>query len=137
MAGLTSDSAGVRGCIHLWEPGGLGNILLVATRANDCRVRQRGYQRSGILGVLRQRTMAGFAVHMSMLAVALRVGDIGMAGLAGLVTSVVNGPGGQFVERVAAIMPILAEGLGNQRSAYGEEPEDTGEENSGQPEEMA
>ncbi len=58
-----------------------------------------------------QRTMAGFAADVGMLATFLHFEDIGMAGFARLVTSKVNWVGGNFTHCSTAVVAIFSEGL--------------------------
>jgi hypothetical protein len=57
--------------------------------------------------------MAGFAIHMRMFALALRVGYVAVARLAGLVSCKLHRPSRHFRDGVAAVVSILAEALWN------------------------
>jgi hypothetical protein len=57
--------------------------------------------------------MAGFAVHMRMLALALCVGYVTVAGLAGLVSGKLHRSSTDLSDGVAAVVPILPKALGN------------------------
>jgi len=123
--------------VHLRVVGRLRNVLLMAARANDGCIRQSGNQRRRIFRVLRERAMAGFAIHVDVFAMTLGLGDIGMAGFARLVARVVDRTRGDFIEGRTAIMAVFTECLGNQCSTHGKKSDEDSEENSSQPEEMA
>ena len=60
-----------------------------------------------------QRPVAGLAVHMCVLAVALHIQDIGMARLAGLMTGELHRSRSNFTDSGATVVPILAKAWWN------------------------
>ena len=70
--------------------------------------------------------MASFAVHMRMLAFALHVEDITVAGFACLVTGKLDRPGCNLADGSAAIMPVLPEASRNHVMSN-DEKDDEGE----------
>ena len=68
-----------------------------------------GIDASGIFGVLCQRTVAGFARHSCMLALALQLGYVGVAGFANRVPGELDGTSANVVHGGRAKMAILAE----------------------------
>jgi len=68
--------------------------------------------------MLRQGSVAGFAVYMRMLAVLLHVQNVRVAGLAGLVTRELYRVSGNITNGRAAIVTILPKGLGDNKPSY-------------------
>jgi len=66
-------------------------------------------------------TMAGLTWNYHVFAEFLLIDNIGMAGLADLVTGVGNGAGGGFRDGVTPVMAVLAEGARDDRSAQQDE----------------
>jgi len=137
MARFAGHSAGMFGCVHLRESCWLGDVLLMAPRANDGRIRKHRLQSSGIFRMFGQRPVAGFAIHMRMFAMAFGVGDVGVAGLAGLMASIVDGFGRKFTECGATIVAIFAESFRNQDASYYQEAQYSHQKDGCQPEQMA
>ena len=137
MARFARHSARVLGSIHLRETHRLSDVLLMAAGADHRRVGQRRIQRGGIVGVNRQRSMAGLAIHVRMFPVALGFRYIRMAGFAGLMAGVTDRLGRQFAQRSAAIVSVLAERLRNKKSAQDEKSKNAGKKNGSQTEKMA
>jgi len=121
----------------LREAPGFGGVLLVAAGAEDGGVELGGGYGGGIIGMGGQGAMAGLAVHMRVLAVLLLFEDVGMAGLAGLMASESDRPGGDIGDGFATIVPILSEALRNQEPADDEEEHHTRDEYPGQAKEMS
>jgi hypothetical protein len=63
--------------------------------------------------VLRQRSMTRLAVHMRVLAFALHIKHIRVAGFAGLVTGELHRTGCNLTDRIAAIVPVLPKAAWN------------------------
>lgn len=57
--------------------------------------------------------MTRLAVHMRVLALAFDIENIGMAGLASLVTGKLHRAGCNLTDRIAAIVPVLPEAARN------------------------
>lgn len=136
MAGFTGEAAGVVSRNDLRKALWFGGIGLVTAHAQHCRIELGGRQRGGVIGVFGKGTVACFAIHMRMFAVFLLIEDIGMAALTGVVSGVIHGPGRDFTESVAAVVPVLAETAGNEEFAKNEEQEDAGGEYPQQAKEM-
>ena len=74
---------------------------------------------AGIVGVHSlSGAVAGLAVHVRMLALGLGVGNIRVAGLAGLVPGKLHRVRGNLADRRPAIVPILPKGLRNHIAAH-------------------
>src|ERR1017187_5041631 len=97
VTGLAGEAAGVLVGVDLREAFGFGGAGRVAADAEDCGV-ELGWGDRGVVGMLRQRAMAGFAVDVGVLAGGLDGQDVGVAGLAGLVAGEVGGGGGDFAD---------------------------------------
>ena len=68
--------------------------------------------------MLRQRSVAGLAVYMRVLAYLLCICLIGMAGLARLMSGKMNGLGSDFADGIAAVVSVLPKALRNYVPAY-------------------
>ena len=77
-----------------------------------------------------QRSVAGFAIHMRMLALALQIEDIGMAGLASLVTGKFHRSGRNLANGIAAIVTVLSEALWNDVTSNHEKDHESENEES-------
>jgi len=71
--------------------------------------------------MLRLRSVAGFAVHMRMLARLLHIENIGVAGFAGVMTGIVHWARPNLPDRSRTIVSIAAKGLRNDMTSYGPE----------------
>lgn len=87
----------------------------MATNAKHGRIRKLGRHRTWIFRVLRQRSMASLAGNIGVLAFALRVRLVGVAGLAHLMPREFHGPGADIVHRAWPEVPVLAEVAGHNR----------------------
>ena len=81
----------------------------MAAHAQNRRVRQLWDHGSGILGMVCQRIVAGFASYASVLALALHLGYIGVAGLASCVPRELSRTGADVIDGSRAKMPVLSE----------------------------
>lgn len=137
MAGIAGKSVGVVGGNDLRETLGLGRVRLMAAHAEHGRIEFGGRHRAGIVGVFGQRTVAGFAIYVRVLAISLLLEHVGMAGFAGFVAGEIDRPGCDFRERVAAIVSVFAETLRHQKASEDQKQEYAGSEHSCQPEKMS
>jgi hypothetical protein len=87
--------------------------------------------------MLGQGSVAGLAIDVGVLAVLFLVEDVGMAGLASLMASEIDGPGGGFGHRVPAVMPVLSEAFWDQEEADDQEQEDARDKNCCQTEKVS
>src|ERR1035437_2311946 len=85
---------------------------------------------------LDQRPVAGFAVHMRMLAVLLLVRHIRVAGFARVVPRKLRRVSGNLAHRGSAIVPILSKGLGDYVVAYHQKHQKGEDEKPRKPEKM-
>src|SRR5579872_5030574 len=95
VAGLAWHAGGMLLRIHLRKilwPGGAGSV---AAYAQHRRVRLPWVD-GWIVGVFRLRSVACLAVDVGMLAATFGLGDVRVAGLAGLVSGEMDGTGGDF-----------------------------------------
>ena len=63
--------------------------------------------------MLRQRSMAGFTVHMRVLAFALHIEHVAVASLASLVAGELHRSSSNLADDGAAIVPVLPKAFGN------------------------
>ncbi len=96
VAGIAGKSGGVFRGSDLRETPGLGRVGLMAADAEYGGIELGGYHRSRVVGVVGQRSVTGFAIHMRMLAILFLVDNVGMASFASLVAGKIDGPGGDF-----------------------------------------
>ena len=135
MTGLAGHATGVIGNIDLrkgFGPGGAGGM---AAGAEEGRVGFAGID-GGIVGMFGLGTMARLTVNVGVFAGALRLRDITVAGLAGLVSGEVNGMSGDLSNRGAAVVSILAEAPRNDKAARHEKAQGSDGEECGEAKEM-
>ena len=93
-------------------------------RGGECRgsmrrrclgVRWRGLD-GRVVGMLCQRTMAGFAIHLRVHAAPLHFLDVGVAGLASLMAGVVDRMGGNLRDGSSAVVSILPKASRNKKA---------------------
>ena len=94
--------------IDLRKRFGFGGAGGMAADAEHRGVRLAGID-GWIVGVLRQRTVTGLAVHLGVLAAGFCLGHVGVAGFAGLVSGEMDGVGGDLGDGGAAVVSVLAE----------------------------
>ena len=121
MAGFAGNAVGVVRGIDLRKSLGLGGTRRVASRAQHRGIRLYRRYRGWIVGVLGQRAVAGFAVHMRMLALALHIEDVGVAGFACLVAGELHRTGRNLADCSAAVVAILSEALWNHETVERQE----------------
>ena len=126
MTGFAGNAVGVVCGINLREPLGLGGTRRMASRAQHCGIRFYRRYRGWIVGVLGQRSVAGFAVHMRMLTFAFHIEDIGVAGFACLVTGEFHRASRNLPDCSAAVVPILPKARWNHEMSNDKE-DDEGE----------
>ena len=83
-----------------------------------------------------QRAVAGLAVHMRVLALALHIQDIGMARLASLMTGELHGSSRDLANGIATIVTVLPEALWNNVTSDYEKDHESENEESRESEEM-
>lgn len=93
----------------LRERFGLGGVGLMAAHAQNRRIGQLWDDGSRVLGMVCQRTVAGFASNAGVLTLALHLGHVGVAGLADRVPRELDRTGTDVVQSGRAKMPILTE----------------------------
>jgi len=136
MAGFAGEAAGVLIGVHLREALGFGGAGGVTADAEDGGVELR-WGDGGIVGVFRQRAVAGFAVDVGVLARGLDGEDVGVTGFTGLVAGEVDRTGGYLADGGAAVVAVLSEGFGHDEVANDEKHRESDDEQSGKSEEMA
>jgi hypothetical protein len=122
---------------NLREGLGLRRIRLMAADAEYGRIEFFGGHGSRIVRVLCQRSVAGLAIHMRVLAILLFFQDVGMAAFASLVPREIHWPGRDFRQCVAPIVSILSETFWDQKPPENQEQEDARDEDSGQSKKMS
>lgn len=142
MAGFAGNAAGMLLGVYLREALGFGGARRMTTDAEDCGVelwgseRRRSVDRHCIY-VLLQRTVAGFAVDGHVLAGGFGGENVGVAGLAGLVTGEVDRAGGHLADSGAAIVAVLSEALGHDKVTNDEEGREGDDEEKSKSEKMS
>jgi hypothetical protein len=109
MAGLAGQSGAVFLGDDLGEAFGFGAICLVATDAENGGIEFWRLNGDRIAGVCGERAVAGFAVHAYMLSRILHGDDIGMTGLAGLMSRKYDSLGSYFRDGVSSVVAVSAE----------------------------
>lgn len=135
MARIAGQSLGMLRGGDLGKPFRFRGVGLMAACAQHGGVRQCRFQR-GILRVLRERAVAGFAVHVGMLAGLLRFEDVRMTGFTGFMTGVQNGKGRDFTNRSCAIVTVLPEALWHKPGAKAQEQDRPQQEDPGDSQQM-
>ena len=136
MAGVTCEPVGVIRGNNLGEGFRLGAIRLMAADAEHRCIQLRRGQRCRIRGMLPQRPVAGFAVHMDVSAVLLLRDHVTVAILTRLVASVIYRATGNLRDRIRAIMAVLSEASRNKKTTNHQEDNDSRRENCCKPEQM-
>ena len=144
VAAVTQHAAGMFDGRHLGEFRGFGRVLFMAAAAQVGDVGQLRNVRHRVLGMLRQGAMAGFAGDMSVFACGARFAFILVAHQAGVLPGKRDGVLADQGQGAGPIMPILAEGFGDNGATDYQKEREPGEQNqggsnemSGIPEEMA
>ena len=122
---------------NLRKAFGLRRIRLMAADAEYGRIEFFGGHGSRIVRVLGQRSVAGFAIHVRVLAIFFLFQDVGMAAFASLVPREIHWPDCDFRQCVAAIVPILSKTFWDQKTTEDQEQEDARDEDSRQSKKMS
>ena len=122
---------------HLRKALRLRCVRLMAADTQYSRIELFGGHGSRIVRVLGQRSVAGLAVNVRVLAIFFLFQDVGMAPFAGLVSRKIHWPRGDFRQCGAAIVPILSETFWNQKSPEDQKQEDARNEDSCQSKKMS
>jgi hypothetical protein len=136
MALIADHAAGMLGGGHLGKGSWLGRVFFVAAPAEAGDVGQLRNVRRGIVGMLRQSAMTGFARYVSVLAGCARFGLVIMAEHAGVLPRVSDGPLPDQGERTGAIVTILSKRFGDNRAAHHQKNGKTGQQNQGRANQM-
>jgi hypothetical protein len=108
----------------------------VATPAEVGDVGQLRNVRRGIVGVLRQWPVTGFARHVSVFAGCTRFGLVVMAENAGVLPRVRDGMLPDQAQRTRAVVAVLSKSFGDNRAAYHQKYNQTGQQNQGRANQM-
>lgn len=109
MAGVAGYASGVICGCDLRKGFGFGAVAFVAAGADDGGVEFRRLDGGGIVGMLGLGSVAGFAWNDDVLALLLLFHNVGVAGLAHVVTGMSDGTGRGLGNGGAAIVSVLAE----------------------------
>jgi len=137
MAGFARKSLGVLCRLDLRKALGRGGARRVASGTEHGRIRQNRLHGHWILGMVGQRSMASFAVHVRMFAAVLLFRYVGVAGLASFVAGKLDRTRRDFADGIPAVVPILPEAFGHLKSAYHQKGQKGKNEKSGKPEKMS
>ena len=107
MASIAGKPSGVLCRGNLRKAFRFSAVGLVTAGTQDCRIQLLGQHRTGIVRMLRQRPVAGFARYNHMLAKLFLLHDVGVAGFTGLVPGKRNRPGRDLAYRRASIVAVL------------------------------
>jgi|SRR4051794_8672146 hypothetical protein len=136
VAGLARFIAGMIFDIHLRKRGGACSESTVTLRAEDLGIRELGNVLGRIGSVPGKWAVAGFAIHVRVLAGSLHGDDVTVAVLAGLVTGVDRLPGSDLGERVATVVSVLSEAVRDEVSTDNDEEENASYKDSGETEQV-
>ena len=114
------------GSHHLRKSLRFRAVGLVTSRAEHPGIQFRRLN-AGVVGVIGQCAMACFAGDYDVFALAFLLGDIGMAGLAGLVAGVNDWFGSDLRNGSATEVPVLAKRAGNDSCAQNHKAHENGE----------
>ena len=129
VASSADCPAGVLGGDYLRETRRFGGILFVTAPADVGDVGQFGDVGLGVVGVFRQRSVAGFTGDVGMFAGRADFRLIVMAHHTGLLPGVCDGAGADQVERAGPVVAIPAEVLGDDGGPHYEKDTHGGNEN--------
>ena len=136
MALVAGHAAGMLGGHHLGKAWWLGRVFFVATPAEVGDVGQLRNVRRGIVGVLRQGPMTGFARYVSVFAGGACLGFVIMAKNAGVLPGVRDGPLPDQRKGTRAIVAVLSKRFGDNRAAHHQKCGHTGQQNQGRANQM-
>jgi len=102
---------------HLGEGLRLGGISLVTANTQHSGVEFFGRDGGRIIGVLDQRTMAGFAIDVRVPAVPFLFQNVAVTALAGLMSGEIHRPGSQLGQGISAKVSVLSKTFRNQDAA--------------------
>jgi len=137
VAFVAGRAARVFGSHDLRKPFGFGRILFVAPAAQVGDFGQLRHVRGRILGVLRQRTVAGFAGDVRVFSRRARLTFVCVAHQAGVLSGEGDGMLADEIQRAWPVMPVLAEGLGNDRASDHQENRHRGEQDERRPNQVS
>ena len=121
---------------HLWEIFRFRDVRFMTTDTQKGDIKLRRREGCWVVGVLSQRTVAGFAVDANMFADSLLFKYVAVTGFAGLVTSIVRSATGGLVDRIPTVMAILSETLGHHIATQCHKGQPSNNENSSQSKKM-
>ena len=137
MAGIAGKATGVVGRNYLRKILWLGRVGFMAAFAEDGGIQLLRCYRCRIIGMLGQRSVAGFTVDVCVLAISFLFENVGMAGFARLVPSKIERAGCYFRKSITPIVPVLSEAFGDQKSSNDQEQEDPQHKDSRQAKKMS
>jgi hypothetical protein len=136
VAGLAGKTAGMRVGVHLREALGFGCADRM-TANTEHRGVELGRHDRGVVGMLCQRAMTGFAIYVHVLAVLLHCQNVCVTGLAGIVAGEVDRAGGDLSDGGSAVVAVLTEALWDNKVPDHEENEEGEYEQKSEPEKMS
>lgn len=93
--------------------------------------------RAWVAGMIGERSMAGFAMDIGMLACLLYLENVGMTGFARLMTCEVDGTGGNLSNGGSTVVAIFAEALRNNKATDHQKEYEANDEQKSKPEKMS
>ena len=136
MAGIAELTAGMFLGVDLRKAPGLSDVFGMAADAERGDFGQFRFCARGVVGMLRKRAVAGFAVDVGVDAFCLGLGDIGVAAFAGVMAGVGDRARGDFADGIAAKMAVAAEAVWDERTAENEEKNQADDEDRSHAKEM-
>jgi len=136
MALVAGHATGMFGGHHLGEGAWLGRVFFVAAPAEVGDVGQLRNVRRGIVGVLCQGPMTGFARYVSVFAGGACFGFVIMAEYAGVLPGVSDGVLADQRKRTGTIVAVLSEGFGDNRAAHYQKDSQASQQNQGRANQM-
>jgi hypothetical protein len=137
MARITEHAARVLGGDHLRECGGLGRVLFMTPSAEVGDIGELGDVGGGVAGMLGEGTVAGFAGDVGVLTGGAGFGLVIVAQNALVLAGVGDGALTDFHQRGGAVVPVLAEGLGDDYGTYDEEDTERGDQDNRRADEVS
>jgi len=131
MALIAGHATGVFDGRHLGEGARFGGVLLVAAPAEVGYLGQLRNVGGRVVGMQRQRSMTGFAGHVSVLARRPRGGFGIVAEHAGILPCECDRPLSDQRQRTRTVVAVLAKGFGDNRTAHRQEYAQAGQQNQG------
>ena len=128
VTSVANHALGVRDAIHLGEAFRLGGVFFMAAPAEVGYVGQFRHVGGWIVSVCGQRAMAGFTMHIRMLAAVMDFGFLVVAGGALASAGIGNGERGDHVKRTRPVVSIFPKVFGYHGGTNNQEHNNSGQQ---------